>query len=200
MILHDYRPSGNGYKARLLMHLLEINYEYREYDIVEGATHTPEFLKLNPNGKIPVLELDDGTIISESNAILFYLAQGTDFWPTDVMYQTQIMEWLFFEQYSHEPNIASPRFWLTHLGLNDERKQMLPGKQEAGRKALKIMDSHLQGRHWLVADQYTIADIALYAYTHVAEEGDFQLSDYPNIQIWLDRVASHPRHSLIKDC
>ncbi|OZG71882.1 glutathione S-transferase [Hahella sp. CCB-MM4] len=199
MILHDYRPSGNGYKARLLMHLLEIEYEYREYDIIEGATHTPDFLKLNPNGKIPVLELDDGTIISESNAIIFYLSQGTSFWPESLKHQTEVMQWLFFEQYSHEPNVASPRFWLTHLGMNAERELLLPGKQEAGRKALKIMDTHLKDRNWLVADHYTIADIALYAYTHVADEGGFQLSDYPNVQRWLDRVASHPAHSLIRD-
>lgn len=197
MILHDYLPSGNGYKARLLLNLLERPYQYIEYDIIAGETHTPEFLRLNPNGKIPVLELDDGRTLSESNAILFYLAQGTDYWPDDVWHQAQVLQWLNFEQYSHEPNIASPRFWLTHLGMNDERTAQLPVKQEQGRKALKIMDDHLASRRYFVANRYTIADIALYAYTHVADEGGFDLSHYPNIRTWLERIAAHPRHSPI---
>ncbi len=199
MILHDYRPSGNGYKVRLLLHYRQIPFEYREYDIVAGETQTPEFLAFNANGKIPVLELDDGTCISESNAILYYLARDTTFWPKDRLLQTEVMQWLFFEQYSHEPNIASPRFWLTHLGMNPEREMLLAGKQAAGRKALKLMDDHLTERDFLVGSTLTIADIALYAYTHVADEGSFDLEQFPHIRRWLDRVASQPGHSLITE-
>lgn len=197
MILHDYLPSGNGYKVRLLLSLLNQPYEYRHYDIVLGETHTPEFLHKNPVGKIPVLELDDGRLLSESNAILYYLAQGSDYWPEDQWDQAQVLSWMCFEQYSHEPNIATPRFWLTHLGLNEERKALLAGKQAMGRAALAVMDGHLARRAWFAADRYTIADIALYAYTHVAQEGGFTLEDYPSVCRWLDRVASHPRHSPI---
>lgn len=194
MILHDYLPSGNGYKVRLLLNLLDQPYEYRHYDIVRGETRTPEFLRKNPAGKVPVLELDDGRFLSESNAILYYLAQGTDYWPEGRWDQARILRWMSFEQYSHEPNIATPRFWLTHLGLNEERKAQLAGKQALGRAALAVMDDHLARQAWFVADRYTIADIALYAYTHVAQEGGFTLADYPNVCRWLERVASHPNH------
>ncbi|MGR2740179.1 glutathione S-transferase family protein [Billgrantia sp. Q4P2] len=197
MILHDYLPSGNGYKVRLLLNLLNQPYEYRHYDIVQGETRAPEFLHKSPAGKIPVLELDDGRFLSESNAILYYLAQGSDYWPEDHWDQAQVLRWMSFEQYSHEPNIATPRFWLTHLGLNEERRAQLAGKQALGRAALAVMDEHLAKRAWFVADRYTIADIALYAYTHVAQEGGFTLEDYPSVCRWLDRVASHPNHSPI---
>lgn len=199
MILHDYLPSGNGYKVRLLLNLLDQPYEYRHYDIVQGETCTPEFLHKNPAGKIPVLELDDGRLLSESNAILYYLAQGSDYWPESRWEQAQVLSWMSFEQYSHEPNIATPRFWLTHLGLNEERKALLAGKQAMGRAALAVMDDHLPQKAWFVADRYTIADIALYAYTHVAQEGGFTLEDYPNVCRWLDRVASHPNHTSITE-
>lgn len=199
MILHDYQPSGNGYKVRLLLNLLDQPYEYRHYDIVRGETRTPEFLRKNPAGKVPVLELDDGRFLSESNAILYYLAQGTDYWPEGRWDQAQILRWMSFEQYSHEPNIATPRFWLTHLGLNEERKAQLAGKQALGRAALAVMDDHLARQAWFVADRYTIADIALYAYTHVAQEGGFTLADYPNVYRWLERVASHPNHRPITE-
>jgi len=197
MILHDYLPSGNGYKVRLLLNLLRRPYEYRHYDIVSGQTRVPEFLRMNPVGKIPVLELDDGRFLSESNAILYYLAQGTEYWPQACWDQTQVLRWMSFEQYSHEPNIATPRFWLTHLGLNEERQAQLAGKQAQGNAALAVMDEHLSRHAWFAADRYTIADIALYAYTHVADEGGFDLADYPHVRRWLDRVASRPNHSLI---
>lgn len=197
MILHDYLPSGNGYKVRLLLNLLDRPYDYRHYDIVHGETRTPAFLQKNPTGKIPVLELDDGRFLSESNAILFYLAQGSDYWPEDHWDQAQALRWMNFEQYSHEPNIATPRFWLTHLGLNDERQTQLAGKQALGREALAVMNDHLARQDWFVAGRYTIADIALFAYTHVAEDGGFTLADYPNVCRWLDRVASHPNHIAI---
>lgn len=197
MILHDYLPSGNGYKVRLLLKLLRQPYEYRHYDIVRGETRTPDFLRMNPAGKIPVLELDDGRCLGESNAILFFLAQGTDYWPEGRWEQAQVLRWMNFEQYSHEPNIATPRFWLTHLGLNEERRAQLAGKQAQGRAALAVMDGHLADHDWFVARRYTIADIALYAYTHVAEEGGFELANYPNIGRWMDRLASQPDHSPI---
>ncbi|MBV1786542.1 glutathione S-transferase family protein [Marinobacterium sp. D7] len=197
MILHDYLPSGNGYKVRLLLNLLQRPYEYRHYDIVQGETRTPGFLAMNPAGKIPVLELDDGRHLSESNAILYYLAQGTEYWPESHWDQAQVLRWMSFEQYSHEPNIATPRFWLGHLGLNEERKAQLAGKQAQGRAALAVMDDHLSRHNWFAAERYTIADIALYAYTHVADEGGFDLADYPHIGRWLDRIASRPNHSLI---
>lgn len=194
MILHDYRPSGNGYKVRLLLHLLDRPYDYRHYDIVHGETRTPAFLQKNPAGKIPVLELDDGRFLCESNAILYYLAQGSNYWPEGHWDQAQALRWMNFEQYSHEPNIATPRFWLTHLGLNNERRAQLAGKQALGREALAVMDDHLARQDWFAAGRYTIADIALFAYTHVAEDGGFTLADYPNVCRWLDRVASHPNH------
>ncbi|WKD30063.1 glutathione S-transferase family protein [Halomonas sp. KG2] len=197
MILHDYLPSGNGYKVRLLLNLLDRPYDYRHYDIVHGETRTPAFLQKNPTGKIPVLELDDGRFLSESNAILYYLAQGSNYWPEDRWNQAQALRWMNFEQYSHEPNIATPRFWLTHLGLNDERQAQLAGKQALGREALAVMDDHLARQEWFVAGRYTIADIALFAYTHVAEDGGFRLANYPNVCRWLNRVASHPNHIAI---
>ena len=199
MILHDYLPSGNGYKVRLLLNLLQRPYEYRHYDIIQGGTRTPSFLRMNPAGKIPVLELDDGRFLSESNAILYFLAQGTDYWPEDPWEQAQVLRWMNFEQYSHEPNIATPRFWLGHLGMNEEREALLPGKLALGRAALTVMDEHLALEPYFVGGRYTIADIALYAYTHVAGEGGFELSEYPNIGAWMDRIASEPHHSLITE-
>ncbi|GGX66094.1 glutathione S-transferase family protein [Saccharospirillum salsuginis] len=199
MILHDYLPSGNGYKVRLLLNRLEQPYDYRHYDIVQGATRTPEFRRMNPAGKIPVLELDDGRFLSESNAILFYLSQGTDYWPQSRWEQAQVLKWMNFEQYSHEPNIAAPRFWLTHLGLNEERRTQLAGKQAQGRAALAVMEDRLAEHDWFVADRCTIADIALYAYTHVADEGGFEMNDYPNIGRWMHRFATQPNHSVITD-
>lgn len=199
MILHDYLPSGNGYKVRMLLRRLGYHYEYRPYDIVQGETHTAEFLALNPNGKIPVLELTDGRTLSESNAILFYLAHHTEFWPEDVWHQAQVMQWLNFEQYSHEPNIATPRFWLTHLGMNEERERQIKAKQAAGVVALGVMEQHLAGQNWLVGEQCSIADLALYAYTHVAEEGGFHLADFPNVCQWLKRLSAQPRHSTLDE-
>lgn len=199
MILHDYRPSGNGYKVRLLLNLLQQPYEYREYNIIQGETHTPDFLNMNPAGKIPVLELNDGRFLSESNAILYFLAQGTEYWPTDIWEQAQVLKWMNFEQYSHEPNIATPRFWLKLLEMDEERRRQLPAKQAQGRQALTIMNEHLTQHTWFAAERYTIADIALYAYTHVADEGGFDLSNYPHILQWMDRLASQPNHSRINE-
>lgn len=196
MKLYDYPKSGNGYKARLLLAHLNIPYAYIPVDILKGETRTPEFLQKNPNGRIPVLELDDGTCLPESNAILFYLAQGSQYWPDSAREQVRVMQWLFFEQYSHEPNIATPRFWLTIKRLVDTpfNRQLLAQKQEQGRQALGVMETHLKDHKYFVGDCYTIADIALYGYTHVAEEGGIILSDYPAVCDWLDRVRSQPGH------
>ena len=199
MKLYDYPKSGNGYKVRLLLAHLAIMYEYIPVDILKGETRTPGFLQKNFNGRIPVLELDDGTCLPESNAILFYLSHGTQYWPDSVLEQARVMQWLFFEQYSHEPNIATPRFWLTIKRIEDTsfNKQLLAQKQEQGRQALGVMETHLKDRDYFVSDRYTIADIALYGYTHVAEEGGFVLSDYPAVCDWLARVRGQPGHVTI---
>lgn len=196
MKLYDYPQSGNGYKVRLLLAHLNIPYEYIPLDILKGETRTPEFLRKNLNGRIPVLELDDGTCLPESNAILYFLAQGSEYWPVSGLEQAQVMQWLFFEQYSHEPNIATPRFWLTLGQLQDTpfNKQLLAQKQEQGRQALAVMEAHLQGRDFFVGDRYSIADISLYGYTHVADEGGFVLSDYPSVNDWLVRVTGQTGH------
>jgi glutathione S-transferase len=191
--LYDFLESGNGYKVRLLLHQLGIPFERIELDITRGATRTPGFLAKNPNGRIPTLELEDGTFLPESNAILWYLAEGTPFLPGDRLTRAQVLSWMFFEQYSHEPNIATLRFW-THQGWLEERAALVPGKREAGVAALRVMEGHLAERRFFVAERYTIADVALYAYTHVAEEGGFALAPYPALRAWLARVAAEPGH------
>jgi glutathione S-transferase len=191
--LYDYLESGNGYKVRLLLHQLGIPFERVELDIVKGETRTPAFLAKNPNGRIPTLELEDGTTLPESNAILWYLAEGTPFLPAERLARAQALSWMCFEQYSHEPNIATLRFW-THAGLLEQRAALVPGKREAGVAALGVMEGHLAKRSFFVAERYSVADIALYAYTHVAEEGGFALAPYPAIRAWLARVAGQPRH------
>ncbi|MBA2343541.1 MAG: glutathione S-transferase family protein [Rubrobacter sp.] len=193
--LHDYLPSGNGYKVRLLLSQLGISFERIEYDIQRGETRTPEFLgKINANGRIPVLETDDGEFLPESNAIIFYLAEGTPFFPEDRLERTRVLQWMFFEQYSHEPNIAVARAMLHvfDLEMTEKRQAVLEQKQKLGYDALGVMENHLEDREYFVGGRYTIADIALYAYTHVADEGGFDLSDYPAVRAWIARVASQP--------
>jgi len=192
--LYDYLPSGNGYKVRLLLTQLSIPFERIELDILKGTTRTPEFLQKNLNGRIPVVELEGGRFLAESNAILFYFAEGTPFLPVDRWQRAQTLQWMFFEQYSHEPNIATSRFWLQHLELTPERKAALAQKRPLGYAALDVMEKHVTGRSFFVGEQYSIADIALYAYTHVAGEGGFDLAQYPNIRAWLERVRSQPKH------
>ncbi len=191
--LYDFLESGNGYKVRLLLHQLGVSFERIELDITRGATRTPEFLAKNPNGRIPTLELEDGTFLPESNAILWYLAEGTRFLPGERLARAQVLAWMCFEQYSHEPNIATLRFW-THQGWLEQRAPLVPGKRDAGVAALGVMEGHLAERRFFVAERYTIADIALYAYTHVAEEGGFALGPYPAVRAWLARVAAEPGH------
>ncbi len=192
--LYDNRISGNGYKPRLLLAHLDRAFERIEVDIDNGGSRTPAFLRKNPNGRIPVLELEDGTCLAESNAILFYLAEGTRFLPSDRLTRAQSLQWMFFEQYSHEPFIAVVRHWL-HLGkLTEAQQAQLPAKRKGGHAALAVMEGHLGKADWFGGAGMTIADIALYAYTHVAGEGGFDLGAYPNVSAWLARVAAEPGH------
>lgn len=194
--LHDHLSSGNGYKVRLLLNQLGIPFERIEYDIDRGETRTPEFLEsVNPNGRVPVLETEDGELLPESNAILCYLADGTPFLPDDRLGRAQALQWMFFEQYSHEPNIATPRYWITHdIEMTDERRLALQTKRKLGYEALGVMEGRLGRNDFLVADRYTLADIVLYAYTHVAGEGGFDLTGYSAVRAWIDRVAAQPDH------
>ncbi len=189
----DYR-SGNCYKVKLMLHLLGRSYEWVPVDILRGESREAAFLKKNPNGKIPVLELEDGSCLWESNAILNFLAEGSEFLPADARLRTQVLQWQFFEQYSHEPFIAVARFIKVYLGLPDDRLDEYAAKQLDGYHALDVMEQQLLRTPYLVGEHYSIADVALYAYTHVAGEGGFSLARYPAISVWLQRVASHPRH------
>ena len=195
LILHEYSQSGNCYKIRLTAALLGVPIERREYDIQKGETRTPEFLaKVNPNGRIPVLQIGD-RFIPESNAACFYLADGTALVPETRFDRADMLRWMFFEQYNHEPNVATMRFWIAFVGearLSDLQRSLLPGKREAGEAALRLMDEHLDGRAFFVGDRLSLADVALYAYTHVAGEGGFDLARYPAVTRWLARVAARP--------
>jgi glutathione S-transferase len=194
----DYR-SGNCYKVRLMLHLLGLPYSWVPVDILAGETQTPEFLARNPNGKIPVLELEDGTCLWESNAILNFLAEGSSFLPSEPRLRTQVLQWQFFEQYSHEPYVAVARFIRLYQNMPAERQAEYDFCISRGYRAFGVMEQQLQRTPYLVGEQYSIADIALYAYTHVADEGGFSLQDYPAIRAWLARVASHPRHVAMLD-
>jgi glutathione S-transferase len=194
MRLYDYGDSGNGYKVRLLLAQLGRSYEYVEVDILAGESRSEEFLARNPNGRVPLLELDDGRFLAESNAILFYLAEGTRFLPEDALERARVLQWMFFEQYSHEPYVATSRFWLRHTKLTPWRRERLAEKREGGEAALAVMERHLAERPFFGADRYSIADIALYAYTHVAPEGGISLDGLPAVRAWLARVAEQPGH------
>ena len=174
----------------MLCSLLSIQHEWIAVDILKGESQTPEFLKLNPNGKIPVLVTDEGECLAESNAILFYLASNSDFLPDDALQQARVLQWQFFEQYSHEPYIAVARFIARYLGMPEHRKAEYESKQAGGNQALAVMEDKLKTNLYLVGDECTIADISLYAYTHVADEGGFDLSSYPAISQWLNRIQS----------
>jgi glutathione S-transferase len=193
--LYDYLPSGNGYKVRLLLTQLGVPFERVELNIIKGETRTPEFLRKFPNGRIPAVELDDGKLLFEWNAIISYFAEGTPFLPADRFQRAQILQWLFFEQYSHEPYIASVRYLVIHPDVQDPRRTILDTlMRPRGYEAFGVMEGHLKSREWFVGERYSIADIALYAYTHVADEGGFILADYPAVRAWLERVKSQPRH------
>jgi glutathione S-transferase len=195
LVLHEYSASGNCYKVRLTAALLGLPLERREYDILAGETRTAEFLAgVNPNGRIPVLQVVD-RFIPESNAACFYLADGSRLVPEDRFDRADMLRWMFFEQYNHEPNVATMRFWLAFVGedrLTEAQRAQIDGKRSAGEAALALMDEHLASRTFFVAGAPTLADIALYAYTHVAAEGGFDLSLYPAVEAWLARVAAVP--------
>ncbi len=188
MKLYDSAISGNSYKVRLLLAQLGIPYTIIPIDILKGESRTPEFLKINPNGRTPVLE-DNRFILAESNAILAYLARGTQFLPEDRQQWALVFQWMFFEQYSHEPYIATSRFLLQHGQDTPERAQALAVRRDGGWSALRVMEGHLQENDFFVGD-YTIADIALFAYTHVSHGGGFPLDDFPKIRAWIERIKS----------
>ncbi len=190
MKLYNVAYSGNSYKVRLLLSHLGIPYEIIEVDILKGESRTPEFLKINPNGRTPVLD-DNGFVLAESNAILAYLAKGTKYLPDDRKKFALIFQWMFFEQYSHEPFIATSRFWLQHKPDSPEKTALVASKRDGGWAALKIMEEQLAKNDFFVGD-YSIADIALFAYTHVAHEGGFSLDGFPKTRAWIARVKVQP--------
>lgn len=197
LVLHEYPASGNCYKIRLTAAHLGIPLERRAYDILKGETRTPAFLaSVNANGRIPVLQ-DGGRFLPESNAACFYLADGSPLIPADRWDRADMLRWMFWEQYQHEPTIATVRFWLAYLGeaaMTSEQRALLPAKRASGEAALALMDEHLATRRYFVGERFSLADIALYAYTHVAPEGGFDLSAFPAVRRWLDRVAAEPGH------
>jgi glutathione S-transferase len=190
--VHGVSASGNCHKVRLVLEQLGQPYVWHEVDMMNGATRTDEFKKLNPNGKVPVLVIDENTTLSESDAILCYLADGTPLMPDDRLERAQVLQWMFFEQYSHEPYVAVARFILQFQKNPGDAR--LPEKIAGSYRALDVMERHLSTRTFLVGERYTVADIALYAYTHVANQANLDLSRYPAIRAWLERVRSQPRH------
>jgi glutathione S-transferase len=193
--LYDYLPSGNGYKVRLVLRQLGLPYELVELDIKRGATRTPEFLAKNPNGRIPLLEIPGRGYLGESHAIISYLAEGTSLVPADRLDRARMWQWMCFEQYNLEPNIGTARFWIASLGKSEaELGDKLEDKRRNGHAALQVLERGLGEREFLVGDRYSLADVALYAYTHVAPEGGFALEDYPAIRAWCARVAAQPGH------
>ncbi|MCP5199011.1 MAG: glutathione S-transferase family protein [Gammaproteobacteria bacterium] len=186
--------SGNCYKVKLLLTQLGIAHTWEHVDILAGATHTPEFLAMNPEGRIPLVRLDDGRLLAESNAILNYYAEGSPLLPADRYLRALVLQWQFFEQYSHEPYIATPRYIVRYLGNPPARQAELAERRPRGYAALNVMEHHLAGADFFVGGHYTIADISLYAYTHVAPEGGIALDDFPRIRAWLARIAAQPGH------
>jgi glutathione S-transferase len=202
LILHEDARSGNCYKIRLTAAHLGIKLERKNYDIRKGETRTPEYLRdVNANGRIPVLQ-DGDRFLSESNAICFYLANGTKLIPDGHFDQADMLRWMFWEQYNHEPNIATLRFWMRFVGpdtLTEAQRVQVKGKRDAGNAALDLMDNHLESRKWFVADQFSLADICLFAYTHVADEADFDLEAYPEVIRWMERIMTMDGHVGLDD-
>lgn len=194
LTLYDNWDSGNGYKVRLLLAHLAMDYRLTNLDTEAAETHTPAFLAINPNGKVPAIVLDDGRALFESNAILLYLSEGSALLPADRFARAQVAQWLFFEQYSHEPQVAVARYINRHLPAGHPRYAELPTRLEGGRRALGIMERHLAAHRWMVGAAFSVADIGLYAYTHVADQGGFDLGEFPAVQAWCARVAALPRH------
>jgi glutathione S-transferase len=193
--LYSMQRSGNSYKVRLALAKLGIPYRLQEVDILKGDSHTPEFLAMNPNGQVPLLEVEPGRYLAESNAILWYLAGGTVLAPIDRIQRATALQWMFFEQHSLEPNLGAAWFWLVLVkGGRDLQQHALEDWMEEGHRALGVMEKHLRQHRFFVDDRLTVADLALYAYTHVAEQCDFDLGAFPNVRAWLDRVAAEPGH------
>ena len=197
LVLHEYSASGNCYKVRLTAALVGNNLDRREYDIMKGETRTADFLaKVNSNGRIPVLQVGD-RFIPESNAACYFVAEGSNLIPTDPFEHADMLHWMFWEQYNHEPNIATLRFWMRVVGpqgLNDLQRAQMPGKRQAGNAALKLMDDHLRQREWLVGKSMSLADVCLFAYTQVAGEAEFNLESYPAVRTWIERIKGHPHY------
>jgi len=194
MLLYDSPVSGNCYKVRLLLAHLGLPYERRTMDVVDRSNRREVLGDLNPALRVPTLVLDDGRPLAESGAIIWYLGEGTRLVPEDPYARAQVLQWMFFEQYDHEPAIAVARFWLAYSGRPDDFADRLPERTAAGHRALAAMDRHLDDRQFLVGDSLTVADIALYGYTHMADEGGFDLESYPAVRRWLARVAAEPGH------
>ena len=193
LTVYGMKVSGNCYKVQLLLEQLGLPYRWIEVDSAGGETRTPEYLAKNPNGKVPLLELEPGRYLAESNAILCYLAEGSDYLPADRWQRAQVLQWLFFEQYSHEPYIAVARFINLWLAADHPRRAELPRLIERGQQALAVMEQQLASHLYIASNHYSVADIALFAYTHAAADGGFDLSAYPHIGAWLTRVRAQPR-------
>jgi glutathione S-transferase len=185
--------SGNCYKLKLICALLKIEHEWIPVDIMRGETREDQFLRLNPAGQIPICVTDDGQTLTESNAILYYLARDSELWPADRLAQTRVLEWQFFEQYTHEPSIAVARFIRVYQDMPEARRQEYEAKLKSGYRALDLMERHLNGRRFLVGESCSIADVSLFAYTHVAGEGGFDLSSYPAVRAWIKNIEQLPR-------
>ena len=194
LTVHGMADSGNCYKVKLALEQLQLAYRWVEVDSTKGATRTPEFLAMNPNGKVPTVQLEDGTFLPESNAILWYLAEGTPLAPAGRLPRARALQWMFFEQYSHEPCIAVARYIRRYLPPESPRRAELPRLEERGHQALGVMERHLAREPYFAGGGYSIADIALYAYTHCAADGGFDLARYPAVNAWLARVRAQPRH------
>lgn len=199
-VLYDYLPSGNGYKCRLVLKALGMPYELREKNIVAGATRTPEYLAINPNGKIPVLMVPGRGPIAESHAIIAYLAEGSSLMPSDPYERALMWQWLCFEQYQLEPGIGTVRFWIKSLKkAPEELGERYKERFQRGAEALAVLERELTGRRWLVGDKVTLADIALFAYTHVADEAGYRLADYPAISAWIAGFKALPWYAPITE-
>jgi len=194
MQIYGDARSGNCYKLKLLCALLSIEHEWIEVDILRGESRSDAFLAMNPNGQIPVCVTDDDAILTQSNAILYYLGQGSDYWPDDLLEQTRVLEWQFFEQYTHEPSIAVARFIKLYQAMPADRQEEYNAKLKAGYRALEVMENRLQQQDYLATDRVSLADISLYAYTHVAYQGGFDLTSFPAIRAWISRVQSLPAY------
>ena len=204
LVLYDSAISGNAYKVRLLLSHLGLTFQRIEFDVDDGSTRTAEFLAKNPNGKVPTIRLADGSHLFESNAILYYFAEGTKYWPAELnpkgkRDRAAALQWMFFEQYSHEPYIAVARFWKHFFTkLTPQQEIELPGRMEKGYAALGVMEQHLAHHLFFVDERFGLADIALYGYTHCAGEGGFNLDNFPQVNAWLARVAAQPGHVTIE--